>query len=215
MPRCSGCQQDKAAEEFYKNAHRSTGVQARCKACDKARQQSADGVAYHRAYNRTHAAEYKAWQQRPESRRRQAEREKGYRTRRDAKDRKNARENRRRWGSVAVRLASNIRSRLKNAIRREWKTGSTLDLLGCSIEQLRVHLESQFRPGMTWANWARDGWHIDHIKPLAAFDLSDRAQLAAACNYTNLRPLWAAENLSKNARPDWRGAEQTEAIANA
>jgi hypothetical protein len=48
---------------------------------------------------------------------------------------------------------------------------------------------------MTWDNWTTDGWHIDHIKPLASsFDLTDRKQFLEACHYTNLQPLWAKDN---------------------
>ena len=65
---------------------------------------------------------------------------------------------------------------------------------------LENNLESKFQSGMTWDNWALDGWHIDHIKPLASFDLTDRNQLLEACNYTNLQPLWAKDNLSKGAK---------------
>ena len=53
---------------------------------------------------------------------------------------------------------------------------------------------------MTWANWSRYGWHIDHIVPLSFFDLSDRKQLLQACHYTNLQPLWAEENRKKSNR---------------
>ena len=60
---------------------------------------------------------------------------------------------------------------------------------------LRAWIESKFLPGMTWEN--RRQWHIDHIMPLAKFDLSDPAQQAAAFHYTNLQPLWAKDNLRK------------------
>ena len=64
--------------------------------------------------------------------------------------------------------------------------------------QLKEHIEKQFVDGMSWDNWALDGWHIDHIKPLASFDLTDRQQLLEACHYTNLQPLWAKDYLSKS-----------------
>ena len=53
---------------------------------------------------------------------------------------------------------------------------------------------------MTWENWSRAGWHIDHIKPLASFNLQNLDQLTEACHYTNLQPLWAEENLVKGDR---------------
>jgi hypothetical protein len=67
-----------------------------------------------------------------------------------------------------------------------------------AVLNLKIHLESKFQPGMTWENHGRNGWHIDHIKPLCSFDLTDLMQLRQACHYTNLQPLWAKENLRKN-----------------
>jgi hypothetical protein len=98
---------------------------------------------------------------------------------------------------IGWRLAHTLRSRLNCAIKNNQKVGSAIEELGCSIEDLKKHLESQFQPGMTWDNWSKDGWHIDHILPLDSFDLSDHTQLKMVCNYQNLRPLWAKDNLSK------------------
>lgn len=53
---------------------------------------------------------------------------------------------------------------------------------------------------MTWANYGKSGWHIDHIKPCASFDLSDPDQQKACFHYSNLQPLWAFDNLSKGAK---------------
>lgn len=71
----------------------------------------------------------------------------------------------------------------------------TIKLIGCSIEQLKQHLEKQFKLGMSWFNYGK--WHVDHIKPCASFDLTDIEQQKQCFNYTNLQPLWAEENLVK------------------
>lgn len=99
---------------------------------------------------------------------------------------------------INFKLQKNLRSRLCNAIKRNYKTGSAIRDLGCSISQLKTHLEAQFQPGMTWDNWNRKGWHIDHIRPLSSFNLEDPEQLKLACHYTNLQPLWAEDNLNKS-----------------
>ena len=53
---------------------------------------------------------------------------------------------------------------------------------------------------MSWDNWALDGWHIDHIKPLSSFNLENREELKKACHYTNLQPMWAEDNLRKGSK---------------
>jgi hypothetical protein len=97
------------------------------------------------------------------------------------------------------RTTVNLRARLRAALRGRYKNGSAVSDLGCSIEDLRTWLAAKFKSGMTWENWGRRGWHIDHMRPLASFDLSDRRQLLTATHYTNLQPLWATENLAKGA----------------
>ena len=76
-----------------------------------------------------------------------------------------------------------------------------LDYLGCTVEQFRLHIESKFKEGMTWDNWGtKEGeWQLDHIKPLAAFDLTDPEQLAVICHYSNIQPLWTKENAKKGS----------------
>jgi hypothetical protein len=96
------------------------------------------------------------------------------------------------------KIAKLTRSRLHNAVRQNFKSGSAVRDLGCSIAELKQHLERQFQPGMTWENYGE--WHIDHKRPLASFDLTDREQFLQAVHYSNLQPLWASENCSKGAR---------------
>ena len=86
-------------------------------------------------------------------------------------------------------LAYKVRARVYQAIRKGGasKTGRTEDLVGCSFDFLRQHIERQFKGSMSWDN--PGSFHIDHIVPLAAFDLSDPMQLKVACNWQNLRPI--------------------------
>ena len=106
---------------------------------------------------------------------------------------------RERYASDAIyKLAMILRSRLNTAIRNKSKCGSAVRLLGCSIDELLVRFEGLFTEGMTWAN--HGAWHIDHIRPLSSLDLEDPEQLAVACHYSNLQPLWAFDNLSKGGK---------------
>jgi hypothetical protein len=98
---------------------------------------------------------------------------------------------------INYRLAGNIRSRLNSALKLQSKSGSAVNDLGCSISELKMFLESKFLPGMTWNNYGLKGWHIDHIIPLSAFDLSNKDQFIEACHYSNLQPLWASDNIRK------------------
>ena len=107
------------------------------------------------------------------------------------------------------KLTNLLRTRLCNALRHNLKTGSAVRDLGCSVAELKEYLESKFLPGMTWENNTYRGWHIDHIRPLASFDLTDREQLKQACHYTNLQPLWAEDNLRKGDMPpeEWEQSQ--------
>jgi len=103
---------------------------------------------------------------------------------------------------VITKLKVQLRNRLNKALKNNYKTGSAVRDLGCSIEEIKAYLESKFQPGMSWENWTTSGWHIDHIVPLASFDLTNREELLKACHYTNLQPLWAADNLRKGSKVD-------------
>jgi hypothetical protein len=101
--------------------------------------------------------------------------------------------------NIQYKLRGALRHRLNAALRGNFKTGSAIRSLGCTIPELKTHLEKQFRPGMSWDNHGtkETDWHIDHLKDLALFDLRDPEQVKQACHYTNLRPLWRTENLSR------------------
>ena len=73
-----------------------------------------------------------------------------------------------------------------------------MTITGCSIDELKTHIESLFKPDMTWDNYG-SYWQIDHKEPLFKFDLTNPDQLKEACNYKNLQPLSKEEHKVKSA----------------
>ncbi len=98
---------------------------------------------------------------------------------------------------VVYKLTQSLRRRIAYALKGEQKRGRTMQLIGCDGDTLRNHIESQFVDGMTWEN--RSTWHIDHILPVAEFDLINSEEQEIAFHYTNLQPLWAKDNRVKSA----------------
>lgn len=98
----------------------------------------------------------------------------------------------------AFKMSYAIRCRIGYAFRSMSvpKTGKTKEMLGCDWGFLKAHIEGQFLPGMSWEN--RGDWHIDHIIPLASATTVE--EMEALCHYSNLQPLWAADNIRKGAR---------------
>lgn len=111
--------------------------------------------------------------------------------------------NDKRKNSLQYRLKCVLRTRIGNFMRGVGqKQGSAVKDLGCTIDELITYLESKFTEGMNWNNYGINGWHVDHVKPLATFDLTVREEFLQACHYTNLQPLWAEDNFRKNRKYD-------------
>ena len=103
-------------------------------------------------------------------------------------------------GQVEYRLRVTLKARLQIALKMKgaYKHKKTTALLGCTVHELRIHLESKFTPGMSWDNYGRGGWEVDHIRPCASFALTDPEQQKICFHFSNLQPLWAAENRAKS-----------------
>lgn len=100
------------------------------------------------------------------------------------------------------RMVMNLRRRLCLAVNKAGakKSDHSLALVGCTAKELRAHLESLFTPGMSWDNYGKKGWHVDHKLACATFDLTKPEQQRRCFHFSNLQPLWWQENLSKGAR---------------
>ena len=125
------------------------------------------------------------------------------------------------WCKRSTEWQANNRERVRELDKREYRTnhhlriqyccrgriwrackdqgvrpiGKVWDLLGCSSEEFRAHLERQFQEGMTWEN--HGDWHMDHIVPCAHFDLKDPEQQKKCFIASNIQPLWKADHMKK------------------
>ena len=118
----------------------------------------------------------------------------------------NEKNNQRRHEDLDYKIRCALRDRLRKAVKDNQKGGSAVADLMMSVSNFKLYLEERFYPNpdtgeaMTWDNYGYRGWHIDHIIPLSAFDLTNREEFLKACHYTNLRPMWAKQNWSDGAR---------------
>ncbi len=216
---CSKCREIKKFGEFDKNKTKFMGIQSQCKIC------VSEGNRKYRENNLKKIAEQKKeWRLNNKEKKSQVSKiwyqnnKKSIKTKRkeyyknnkikeintNKKYRQNNKDKINKYlkekykNNVVFKLSQTLRNRLRDAIKNNSKSGSAVKDLGCSIQDLKIHLEQQFQKGMSWKN--HGSWHIDHIKSLASFDLTNKEELLKACNYTNLQPLWAKDNLSKGCR---------------
>lgn len=223
MKKCADCLITKPSTYFHSCSSRADGLAHYCKECKKVRARAyyianqerekekmrlyrlakpeAVSEAKKRCY-RNNTAKYKAMQRALYERKREqilaycAE----YRIRNKAEI--SARDSeyvkRRMAYDEKFKLSYVIRCRLGSAFRRQKipKRGKTRDMLGCDWDFLKLYIEERFLPGMSWDN--RRAWHIDHIIPLSS--AKNVEEMERLCHYSNLQPLWAADNIRKGAR---------------
>lgn len=114
------------------------------------------------------------------------------------KDKYLARQRKRYAEDPHFRIRQNLTNRINGALKgKTMKAETSMKLIGCTIQELKIHLESKFREGMAWENQGITGWHIDHVVPCNDFSLSDPEEQKRCFHYTNLQPLWWHENLKK------------------
>ena len=210
---CSKCKQEKKVCEFGNSKSSKDGLLYCCKKCNNKR-----SVEYRKnnpekvleitrnwtaknpewVYNR-----HKKW--RDENRElaneikrdwlnKNPEKRKQYRE--NYKPRKREQRKERRNTDPIFNLTNRMRGRLRKylIILNISKKNKTFEIVGCSPQFLKEHLEKQFIDGMTWEN--RSEWHIDHKIPLSSAKTEE--ELYKLCHYTNLQPLWAEENMKKS-----------------
>ena len=98
---------------------------------------------------------------------------------------------------INFRLKNICKTRIYQALKFNYKSASTMKLIGCTVDELRQHIESKFEPWMNWENQGLGGWDIDHIKACFHFNLEDPEQQRACFNWSNLQPLEHIANIKK------------------
>lgn len=107
----------------------------------------------------------------------------------------------RRATDPVFKFSSDTRARIRGCIKNKSMRGME-NLLGCTGEEAFNYLISRFTPDMTLEAFMDGEIHIDHIRPIASFDLTKEEEIKECFHYTNLQPLWAADNFSKGAKWD-------------
>ncbi len=191
---CKSCLRILQPEEFYSDKRNKNGLRSICKRCTREYNLSRDRLKYYETYRNSvkgkeSLSKYRGTESYKE-RDRQKHREPLCKLRNKI----------RRQTDLQYKLKILLRKRVSSAIREGKKGGSAVKDLGCSLSKLKLHLEKQFSPGMSWNNRGSRGWHIDHITPLTMFDLAQKDQFLVACHYSNLQPMWATDNIRKGNR---------------
>ena len=204
MKKCSHCKNNKELLEFSKSKSTKDGLQYKCKLCEKesnkkARQKNPNSKYYNQ--NKEYYKEYyDNWINN------NREKWNKYINNYRKENLEKIREYQNIWvknkynTDINYRLKTNIRSKITDILNMQniLKKERTIKYLGCSIKEFKIYLENKFQEGMSWDNYGKYGWHVDHIIPCSSFDLTDIEQQKICFHYTNLQPLWAKDNLQKS-----------------
>lgn len=176
MKTCTKCGVEKPLEGFY-IAKTKCGHMSQCKICKNARSKNhynKNKASYHIRRKRHQKENPEKWVE--------------YQRKSKMK---------RRHSDKSYALLCNLRRRMSYVLKRKsTKMDTSMNLIGCSREHLKQHIEAQFTEGMTWDNYGK--WSIDHIIPCSSFNLSTVEEQRKMCHYTNLQPLWHKDNIKKS-----------------
>lgn len=178
---CYKCKIEKNVCEFYKDRTKTDGYNSNCKECNK--QYYIDNPNYYNNWNKKNPDKVKLKKEQF------SKKNPDYFIKKYHND-------------LLYKLRVNLRNRINTYLKLNNinKSKKTFDVIGCSPEELKVHIEKQFTDGMNWGNKGLYGWHIDHIIPLSSSNTEE--EFYKLCHYTNLQPLWWFDNLSKGSKLD-------------
>jgi hypothetical protein len=216
---CTECKVDKPLSDYYRENRANSGVKSKCKVCIEKYKKLYKEVNLEkikekqREYSRKETVKKRVKEYRIKHKHRlnlvsKAYREKNKELLKSKKKEYNknnienirVRVRIRLSTNIQAKLAHNLRARFHDALKRQklTKNSSVLQLTGCNISEVKKHITSLFQNGMNWKNYGE--WEIDHIIPIASFDLRDCEQQKKCFNFTNLQPLWKEDNRKKGSK---------------
>ena len=205
MKTCTKCKVEKKLFNFNKDKYKKDGYQSKCKTCQN--KYYLDNKDLYKKYYLDNIEQIKQYyldniekiieshrQYRLENIVKRKKYQKQYKI--DNRDRENENYKNRKLTNPLFKLSCNIRSLISYSIKNNGysKKSKTCEILGCSFEEFKIHLENQFTEWMNWDNVGK--WHIDHIYPVSR--ATDEQHLIKLNHYTNLQPLWAEDNIKKS-----------------
>lgn len=195
---CLECKQQKTLSDFYKDKTRKEGYTHKCKICIKIN----NSTQYY-SNPEKHKSRCLEWQKNNQNKQ-QLLNQKSYNKLKENEDWKknkyeyNTTYHKTKYNtSLEYKIYRILRNRFRAALKKQIKTTSAVELIGCDIDHLKEHISSNFLPEMNWENHGVV-WEIDHIKPCALFDLTYREQQKECFHYTNLQPLFKTSDIAKS-----------------
>lgn len=203
---CKECKVLKPSDEFYKCKTVKSGLEPKCKKCRCASRDKEKIKELGKKYRENNKEKVKEtnrnYRENNKEKIREYGREYSIKYYHDNKKQINSKALSRYHTDIKHKIKHNLRGRINSAVKKTKKSNTTMNLIGCTIDELKNHLEAKFDDKMTWDNYG-SYWEIDHILPCASFNLLDPEEQKLCFHYTNLQPLEAGENRRKNAKIDW------------
>lgn len=203
---CCRCKEIKDTSEFFIDNYRKDKLNIYCKECIKIRtdRHRAAIKKYQKQYRLNHRQEIKLYNTNYYELNGDKIKENAKIYRRNNKDKKSKADllyqKERTKNDPIYRLINRIRSNINGSFKRRGytKKSKTYKILGCDYIFFKEYIESKFTEGMTFDNAGNNGWHLDHIIPLASAKTEE--DVYKLCHYTNFQPLWKDDNIKKCAK---------------
>ena len=204
---CGRCKINQSVSEFGKDKKTKTGYRSTCNNCrrieskiyrEKNPEKRKETIRNFYIKNKdSELIRLKTYKEKNPEKRKETIR-KYYNTNKVIINKKQVLANKKRYNSDTLyKLIHNLRCRTKEYLKLHNSKGKTFDIIGCSPQQLKEHIENKFTEGMCWDLLGKQ-IHIDHIIPLSLAKTEE--EVYKLCHYTNLQPLWAKDNLSKGSK---------------